>query len=462
MCWLAAGLVQGQSYYASVEKISVADGLPDSTIYTIIKDAEGFIWLGSPTAVSRYDGYEFRKYSRYAQPPYQLVVGNSGNIFIDSRGWLWIGTWGEGLAVYDRDMKLKRHFFHEQGASNSLGSNLIQTAFEDSGGNVWVGTSGGGVSRYRVSDGDLQRFVFDGQNDTSLSHNRVWSISQTDDGHLWFATSNGLNRMDPAKPGVFVRYQYDAANQQGLDHALVRALLSYKGQLWVGTESGFGWLDVQNGRFHQIELFPNQARAAITRIIPDQKGGIWVGTQKGLFRWDTNTQSLTGLVNDRSFQLFPHNDIRDLLIDDSGVLWVATRFTGLVKVNLSANSFNYLTRYQGRGRQGYAVNNIFDVHPDRAGRLWLASGDGLLRLTDKGTQLMQVPQGDRDLGYGIKALTDKVDGGLWAGGIFGLLSFDPASGKFDDANHILEGLAVGHVQDLLLAGDGAFMDRHRR
>ena len=44
----------------SSSRLSVADGLPSSTVYKLAQDRDGFIWMGTHDGLARYDGVSFR------------------------------------------------------------------------------------------------------------------------------------------------------------------------------------------------------------------------------------------------------------------------------------------------------------------------------------------------------------------------------------------------------------------
>ncbi len=55
--------IQAQEYIFDVEHINVEEGLPDRRVLNILQDKKGFIWVSTPGAISRYDGYNFKSYS---------------------------------------------------------------------------------------------------------------------------------------------------------------------------------------------------------------------------------------------------------------------------------------------------------------------------------------------------------------------------------------------------------------
>lgn len=447
--WLPSSQSWAESYYASVEKLSVSDGLPDTTVYSLAKDSAGFLWLGMPTALARFDGYQFRSYAKQGELGRRLAVASAGNIFIDSKQRMWIGTWGEGLVVYDDQMQLLYHFVASTGKRDAIGSNMVQVIFEDSDGDIWIGTNGGGLALFNEKTASFTRFVNKQDDPASLSQNRVWSLAQTADGKIWVATSNGLNRMDKSALGRFTRFRHDPLDKTTLDHVLVRALLSEGDDLWVGTERGFGLFDGQSGLFKRVELFDRSGNAAITRITRDSIGGIWVGTQKGLFRYEPDNERLTPLASKSGYQLFPHNDVRDMVLDDAGILWVATRYAGLLKINLTSNNFKFYQRYLSQGRTDNMVNKVYAMHIDSMSTLWLGIGDGLLYHNLNTNVMNRFEIGQQFQQPTISAIAQTKDGELWLGGPFGLISIDKGRHKVTDRGLLLASIDIKHVISLL-------------
>src|SRR5674476_1213224 len=74
------GHVSGQNYY--FENYGSKEGLSASKVYTIIQDANDFIWLGTASGATRFDGLNFENFSTSDS----LAPGGVKSIFMDSHG----------------------------------------------------------------------------------------------------------------------------------------------------------------------------------------------------------------------------------------------------------------------------------------------------------------------------------------------------------------------------------------
>lgn len=86
------------------ELLNENDGFASSIVFSITQDESGFLWLGTGyNGVLRYDGNNVINYLHDkgkvsdSQAKFSLPHNNSGNLFLDNRGQLWIGSWGGRL-----------------------------------------------------------------------------------------------------------------------------------------------------------------------------------------------------------------------------------------------------------------------------------------------------------------------------------------------------------------------------
>ena len=84
----------------AVENWQAEQGLPRSTITAIAQTADGYLWLGSPYGLMRFDGVRFVLFEEQAAR--ELGRGDVRDLHATADGTLWIGTRRSGLLRYSR------------------------------------------------------------------------------------------------------------------------------------------------------------------------------------------------------------------------------------------------------------------------------------------------------------------------------------------------------------------------
>ena len=472
--------VHCENFSSSIKRFSLKDGLPETNIFSMAQDETGFIWLGTPSGLVRYDGYEFRRYSNDANSQYPLVFSDAGQIFIDSKGRYWIGSWGEGLAVYNKKMQLLGKYAKNDLINSSSGttysnsiiearnnsyimSNRIQTFFEDSDGDIWVGTSGGGLALFIPETNSFKSYLTDETKHDSISHNRVWCIVESQPGILWVATSKGLNKLNK-KTETFTRFYHEPSNPTSLRNSLITTLhvvknIDTNNTLWIGTETGLGIFDTQTEKFTSINPKNTSITNFITRIRQDKNNNLWIGTQKGLYKYDLNHRKFITLSNTNklsnlnNYQFFTSDDIRDIVIDSSGLLWLGNRLTGLIKADLKPTVYDNTSHYVEKNGIRKRLNGVRAIYVDKANVLWLSTKDGIFYKNNETGFITRFASSDRLINLPFFTIGENKAGELWLGGPNGLYKIDKQRKIMTDQNKLLEKIKVNGVMSLLFDED---------
>src|SRR5262245_51904058 len=95
---ILASLLLTPTRTASAERLpiktyTIEDGLPRNLIRQILLDSHGYLWLVTPSGLSRFDGYEFKNYLAGDYPFLSL----SWYMIEDRNGGFWVATYGNGL-----------------------------------------------------------------------------------------------------------------------------------------------------------------------------------------------------------------------------------------------------------------------------------------------------------------------------------------------------------------------------
>jgi ligand-binding sensor domain-containing protein len=89
---------------------TVKEGLAHDQTLCIIKDGIGFLWIGTPNGLSRFDGSTFKNYFYDPQKKGTLAGPKVWGLVEDSLHNIWIGT-DKGLSRYDRKSETLSNFF---------------------------------------------------------------------------------------------------------------------------------------------------------------------------------------------------------------------------------------------------------------------------------------------------------------------------------------------------------------
>lgn len=216
---------------------------------------------------------------------------------------------------------------------------------------------------------------------------------------------------------------YDSS--QGLAGDAVRALFrDSRGFLWIGTSSGLSRFDGQ--RFRNYDTGDGLPSPRVTDVAESPDGTIWVTTELGLARLDARADAGSGPFVVEPLPL-PRVAVTRVVVDRDGIVWVG----GVRPVRLDP-------RATGAARSRVVEipgpnTDVQDFAVGAAGRLWIATGQGLvLRRPDGSARLFEL--GAPNAGAGAVALDGA--GRLWVGGPGGVyvlaettLADDGASGS---------------------------------
>jgi len=464
---VSATLFTSDSFSAELtfERISLDQGLSQSTVYCILQDSRGYLWLGTEDGLNKYDGYQFVTIRQNPFDHNSLPSNDISALLEDPAGRIWIGTWGGGLSRYDPVADLYTHYRANENDPDSLNSSQIQALYQASDSTIWVGCNDGGLSRYEAESDTFRTYRHDPHDASSISHDRVWRISEGRSGHLWVATENGLCRLDPGT-GRFERFQHNPQRPDSLiQHNTVRSVLvDAHGLVWVGTEQGLTVFNEDRTvvrHYGGNGVLPNDR---INTIYEGDDGVIWLGSYGGGLIRTTQVDSQFFPVAFASFThdgadttSISHNDVRSVLIDHSEILWVGTRRGGLNKITLRASGFQRGNPALPQGKE-WTNNEVTAIATDADGHLLLGTnGGGLQVMSADGnwleTHVHRGEHADSIANDRINVIAPDEQGRFWIGTEGGGISiWLPEEGRFVNLQHDPESpetISHNRVRDIL-------------
>ena len=365
-------------------RISINEGLSQSTVRAILQDSEGYMWFGTQDGLNKYDGYKFTIYKNDFNDPNTLSNNEITSIIEDKKGNLWIGTNGGGLNKFNKTTGKFTRFTTEATQLKRINNDFVFSLHIDSKGVLWIGTIGGGLS---VMDLKTEKVEVFKSGLLALNTLEVMAICEGKEGNIWVGTNRGLNKIDKETNQV-INYKFQPNNPEVLQNDYIRALFKdNSGDLWVGSYGGgLSKYDYENDTFiqYQVNKKPAEVQADlefITSITGDDKGNIWFGTWgNGIKKLNTKTKEFTRYINNLDNpKSLSYNTVWDVYIDKSNLLWVGTFGAGLNKLPLVENKFGLYKR-EVNNPNSISSNSVRGIYEDDKGVLWVGGYSGLNKI----------------------------------------------------------------------------------
>jgi ligand-binding sensor domain-containing protein/two-component sensor histidine kinase len=326
-----------------------------------------------------------------------------------------------------------RTYSIEKGLSEAVVNDLIQ----DQDGYLWIGTSYG-----------LNRF--DGINfenyysEDGLLNNKIFSLYEDEEEQLWIGTGGGVNM-------VKTDSIYTLSELKPLESSTILSIYqdSY-GEYWFATDGEGVWNLDENDNLIQYLDIHGMGGNRVRDILEDNEGVLWFATREGLTK-----------LEDGNFRTFttrhglPDNRLRDLELADDGSLWVASR-GGLCSIE-DANIRCFTEE------AGLVNNRIQSISKDEAGNLWLGTEEGVSYFSDEGFTNYSVDEGLTN--NIIYATHYDREGNIWFGTFGGGIStflgnhFKNYTVEQGLSNNVITSIAEGQAGKYWIATYGGGISR---
>ncbi len=164
-------------------------GLRTNSFVTFLKTAGGTVYAGSVSGMYRFNP---------ETSTFSLLENVAPGAFIhalyeDSRGTIWIGTYGRGLYRYNTSTEECEQVLSHNGDYDNLNNEYITSIYEDSEHNIWFTTEGSGFSYINAATEGIIRFIPGRDVEFAI----YCAILQDSHGHIWITSTRGLLRYDP-------------------------------------------------------------------------------------------------------------------------------------------------------------------------------------------------------------------------------------------------------------------------
>lgn len=315
-----------------LRNIGFKEGLNNMNVSAIAQDQLGYIWVATMGGVSRYNGYEFKRYYFDSVNPASLVSNHVTSLFCSSGGLMFIGT-EKGLDCYDSQMDKLISYFPDF-------KNVI-LSFAERDGFIYMGTDLG-LFRFKAGSSQLEEL------DSNFAEKPSFNFLLFDkDGNLWcgLASGRGLARYNP-KDKRFDFYRNDKVTDIQSYNSVKTLFLSKDNILLLGTNGGISCFDLTSKQYIDspgyFKLQEGLAGRDVRFIIEKEPSLFWIGTlQSGLFTFEKTKNALEHYSQGDGFDELHSNNCISSLTDKSGNVWLGTFDAGLDVVFEQSRNFNF-------------------------------------------------------------------------------------------------------------------------
>jgi ligand-binding sensor domain-containing protein len=432
-------------------------GLSQNSVYSLIQDSKGFMWIGTWDGLNKYDGYNFTFFNK------ENGLSNTtiNCLLEDDEKNIWIGT-DYGLNKLNRESGDIVQFFHEDGNPNSLSSNFITHIIQDEKGYLWISTAYG-LNRYDKTLGIFSNLNFFSRDADSLRSNYISHIFQDSKGLLWIGTRYGLHCFNPKK-NSFELYGLgkDDSSIKAYNRFTINDIVEdLAGHICIATRDGVYILDPIKGVLESLSAStPGNFRISgnnVNALMVDKKGKLWIGSTEGLDVLDPVRWTIRSFKSGLSNLNISNNDIKYIYEDPSGAIWIGT-YKGLNKVDESPSRFVHYNNEPDESNS-LSDNIVYAILEDKSGIVWIGTYGGVNLFDREKQEFTFIKHDAKDLSSlssnKIRTLTLDSTGCVWIGTeTSGINRYDPKNGHIrhfynipGDTNSLTENSILSMMTD---------------
>ncbi len=417
------------------KQLNLESGLSQSSVLSIGQDGKGFLWFGTRFGLNKYDSRTIKTYINEKDKPGSLSSSYFlASILTTKSGNIWVGS-SRGVSIYNEQGDDFEWILHDPKNQASLSSDKVNCLFQDSKKRIWIGASDGLNLLDSEKDRSFKRFL----TNPAL---KVWAIAEDHWGRIWVGTNSGLLCITiNNNKATFKQYpDFNGKMNQAVDNRVTTLVEDRENNLWIGTkQTGLSKLNLLSEKFttlsysdkNQVGIVSNNIR----KIIIDAQGKLWIGTLHGINVYDPATQKLAILQNmPGDMASLSQNSVYDIFQDKQGIIWIGTYFGGVNMVYPNHTPFRiYSSKPNNKGLSGRVISAITE---DSQNNLWIGTeGEGVNyfdRQTNTYRHYLFSPNNPNSVGSNlIKAILKDKKGRIWVGTHLGGLNlFNPASESF--------------------------------
>ncbi|MFN8356012.1 MAG: histidine kinase [Spirosomataceae bacterium] len=419
LLWSSKGISQHFPYTFTSFKM---DGNAlDNIILCMLKDSQGYLWLGTVNGLKRYDSYINYTYRKERGNKNSLINNYIETLAEDKQGRIWVGT-TEGVCYFDRKTNQFTRI-EELNKPDFACRNIIC----DSKGDIWFTIRDGGLYKFDTKTNKLTNFRNNPSDRQSISFNRILIHGLLEDPFrrgLWVACADKLNFFDFQTQ----RFYHAENNPQKIPILTSnnKSALAIDNNLLVYSDNSqkeISWYDTRQHKIVKTYKAVDKKGNRISdcfQIFIDSNHDIWVSTDEPaqLAYIDAKLTKTIMIDYEKGSTIsFPSNTFNGIIQEKNGTIWFATSnglssIKGVDVLNPNEQPFSYYdfskTLFKDKIMDGFT--NFFEDKKDST--WWFTTQQNRICHYLPKTNYFQewnVPSFTRNKGYDFISITSEYE-----------------------------------------------------
>lgn len=354
--------------------VIINEDLTQRAITSIFKDHEGFLWIGTyGDGLFRYNSIDFKNYKQELNSKNNRL--NSSIIHTtlnDKKNRIWVGT-QHGINLYNRDLDQFENINLVN--NNKIRNFAVHAIAEYNKDTLLLGTHENGLLKFNIKDFKHKPIPY--KDNKPVNDLLINAIIKSANGRFLIGTNYGLMTFDPYSE-ILQLAKFNTHNGYDTINDYVESLLVAKDKsIWIGTQSsGLIKLSENNKGLYKIKKYPISNKRILS-LAEKSNNNILCGTENdGLF----NINYKTGTIKNYSYNKLKQNGIKSnsiwsIYTDKKDRVWLGYYNNGLDVYDDNYNKFNALKSIPLQPNS-LNSNSVTGIITDKNGRLWISMSDG--------------------------------------------------------------------------------------
>jgi len=373
------------------------DGLPDSKVFDVKEDKDGYIWVKTWNGVCFFDGQKFYTVditdeegtSKINQTFYELADGsiwisNNKNSFLEYDKFQnqytgkSLDSISEADIIRDKDNPVifRDGRFFTRGEKSDMILNLdefselkndIPSVFLLNNNDLWIYTRSSQLFIYNRKSGNLLEIP------SRLWNYEIKSLHADRSGNVWLSTANGLMRAE--KSNVWNLYQSNVDSIT--DERIFMVSKDRKGRVWAGGIDGKIFSYDSNLRLDKILKIPyiqysttNRHLGRIFGMSPDEKDVLWLSLNSdfSLYKISINNFDIEPQKTRAGPEINGSKKILRTIFIQNEDIWIGSYGSTLLKLEPEDGMLSMFSPENHK-----ITPPIWKILADRSNNLWLGT-----------------------------------------------------------------------------------------